>query len=362
MIIDVVLGLAGGKGGLENVLTSITQALHKKGHDVRLFQMMPSPYKEWENSIPKVFYYDYARNHFGKMYKDEIEPYRYALGYRTLLDTIGVPDVILATHTPLFSLVTHLATGYLGQKRPPIISWIHGPTEAYGGGLLLKFADAHFAITESVKDDIKRSLPAPAPVFTVGNPVKVSNVPLIPRPDDILKLIYIGRIDNKQKRLDVLFHALSLLHGTWELHLFGEGTDEQMLKELAIKLGISNHLIWFGWRDNPWDNVNSASLLVLSSDYEGFGLVIVEALARGVPVIATNCEGPKDIIQNGINGWLYPVGDSSRLAETLQNIIKNIVQLPDAKVCVETVQHFHIDGVIERMEQAILTTKAFYNP
>ncbi len=362
MIIDIVLGLAGGKGGLENVLTTITQALQAKGHDVRVFQIMPSPYQEWEESLPKVFYYDYVRNHYGKGYEAEIEPLRYALGYRTLLDIIGVPDLILATHTPLFSFVTKMAVGYLGNSRPPIISWIHGPTAAYGGGELLKFADAHLAISASVGQDIKNTLTGDWPIFTINNPVSVDQLNTIQRINDHLHLIYVGRIDNKQKRLDIMFQALAQVKGSWELHLYGEGADEAILKSLANQLSIAEKLNWHGWLDHPWEAIDAATLLILTSDYEGFGLVLVEALARGVPVIATNCEGPKDIIKDGENGWLFPTGDYNRLAELLQNLIDKQLTLPAPEQCVQSVQQYTIDSVIKKMEQGMLSTLAFYNP
>jgi len=362
MIIDIVLGLALGKGGLEQVLTAISQALQSKDHDVRLFQMMPSPHKEWEQTLPRVYYYDYARMQYGNTYDGEIEPYRFALGYRTLLDTIGIPDLILATHTPMFSFVTRLATGYLGNHRPPIISWIHGPTAAYGGGQLLKFADAHFAISESVEQDIKNCLPGNAPIYTIGNPVAIENLNRIPRPKGTMKLIFIGRIENSQKRIDVLMHALSALHGVWELHLFGEGPDQTMLEELARNLSISDHLFWHGWVNNPWDAIETASALVLTSDYEGFGLVLVEALARGIPVIGTNCAGPQDIIQEGTNGWLFPVGDTNKLTEIVQDIIDNKLVLPDPEVCEQSVRQYQIDIVVKKIERGMITTKAFYTP
>ena len=70
-------------------------------------------------------------------------------------------------------------------------------------------------------------------------------------------------------------------------------------------LNLNNQITFTGWKDNPWDYVQSPAALILASEYEGFSLVCYEALASGIPVISTKVDGVTDIICNGVNGYLY---------------------------------------------------------
>lgn len=353
MIVDIVLGKAMGRGGLETVLTLVTQELKRRGHVPRVFQMSSPDYEEWATTLPEIRYYDQGNDSLGENFTGEIDIFRYSLGYRNLLDQIGRPDIVLATHTPALSMICRLALSFYGEKRPPILSWLHGPLEAFGGGKKLKYSDAHLAISESLQNNIRETLRNDAEVYYVGNPIPDKDFPLIPRPTQSeIKLIFIGRIENHSKRLDVLFKSLSMLSGAWSLDIIGGGEDEQSLKKLSEVLKISDRVHWKGWKEEPWLEIKEASTLVLSSDYEGFGMVLIEALSRGVPVICTEVGSPNEIVKNGINGWLFPKGDSQALKDILQEILSGATELPSAENCVESISRYRVSNVIERFEQS----------
>jgi glycosyltransferase involved in cell wall biosynthesis len=133
------------------------------------------------------------------------------------------------------------------------------------------------------------------------------------------RVIAVGRLDY-QKGFDRLIQAWKLVQHTgrfsdWKLDIFGQGEWREMLQQMIDKQGLQNTV-----KINPPTNaiLNEyvhSSLLVMSSNYEGFGMVLVEAMSCGVPVISFDCKcGPKDIIQPGINGLLVPNGDIQALA------------------------------------------------
>lgn len=133
------------------------------------------------------------------------------------------------------------------------------------------------------------------------------------------RVIAVGRLDY-QKGFDRLIQAWKLVQHTgrfsdWKLDIFGQGEWREMLQQMIDKQGLQNTA-----KINPPTNaiLNEyvhSSLLVMSSNYEGFGMVLVEAMSCGVPVISFDCKcGPKDIIQPGINGLLVPNGDIQSLA------------------------------------------------
>ena len=99
------------------------------------------------------------------------------------------------------------------------------------------------------------------------------------------------------------------------LMIVGQGQNEAKLRALVRELGLEGRVIFAGFHVDPAPFYASADLFVLSSDYEGFGNVIVEALSFGLPVVSTDCpSGPAEILGYGRWGGLVPVGDEEALA------------------------------------------------
>ncbi|HAE9669369.1 TPA_asm: glycosyltransferase, partial [Salmonella enterica subsp. enterica serovar Java] len=93
-----------------------------------------------------------------------------------------------------------------------------------------------------------------------------------------------------------------------------------MVKRFSLQNQIRIHDLWLR---KPWDFIDEIDCLILSSNFEGFGLVICEAIARGIPVISSNCPvGPSDIIKPGVNGYLYDVGDLQGLRDRILQFTK----------------------------------------
>jgi glycosyltransferase involved in cell wall biosynthesis len=101
-----------------------------------------------------------------------------------------------------------------------------------------------------------------------------------------------------------------------KLILVGDGELRDEVKKMASDLGILDHIVMTGFQENPFPYLIQADVFVLSSFFEGFGNVIVEAMALGVPVVATDCpSGPGEIIVDGESGFLVPVGDVGAMAD-----------------------------------------------
>ena len=81
----------------------------------------------------------------------------------------------------------------------------------------------------------------------------------------------------------------------YELDIIGDGPDRTYLENLAVELNIDKNINWLGWVDKPWEKVELATALILSSDYEGCPMVLIQSLGRGIPVIATDCSGVTDL-------------------------------------------------------------------
>jgi glycosyltransferase involved in cell wall biosynthesis len=124
-----------------------------------------------------------------------------------------------------------------------------------------------------------------------------------------------GRL-TEQKDHATLLRALRvrLAHGPARLLILGEGPARAGLEALAAELGVAPHVAFLGFVANPLPYMRQAAAFVLSSRYEGFGLVLAEAMGCGAPVVSTDCpHGPSEILAGGAFGVLTPVADAEAL-------------------------------------------------
>lgn len=109
-----------------------------------------------------------------------------------------------------------------------------------------------------------------------------------------------------------------------KLIIIGEGEARKSLESLTTFLGIEKSVAFLGFKYNPFKYIARSDIFVLSSNWEGFGNVLIEAMACGVPVISTRCpSGPDEIITNGVNGLLVPVGDEGALTEAILRLLQD---------------------------------------
>ncbi|MDJ0518356.1 MAG: glycosyltransferase [Trichodesmium sp. MO_231.B1] len=115
------------------------------------------------------------------------------------------------------------------------------------------------------------------------------------------------------------------------LIMLGSGREEKKLKALVKQLNIEEYVAWEGFVSNPLAYMKQAAVFVMSSVWEGFGNVLVEAMAMKTPVISTNCpSGPEEILAGGKYGELVPVGDSVAMAEAILKVLSGDIKSVDS--------------------------------
>jgi glycosyltransferase involved in cell wall biosynthesis len=138
------------------------------------------------------------------------------------------------------------------------------------------------------------------------------------------------------KRLDLLIDAFAdVRHGhEARLLILGEGELRAYVAEQIRRLGLSADAETVGWTDDPLQFVGRAWAFVLSSDVEGFGQVLTEAMSVGCPVIATDAQGggPRFVTDNGKSGLLVPRGDRVKLAEAMTRMLQPDVRAEYSKL------------------------------
>jgi glycosyltransferase involved in cell wall biosynthesis len=149
---------------------------------------------------------------------------------------------------------------------------------------------------------------------------------------------FIGRLD-PVKRIPDLLAAVASLEDRFQLHVFGDGADRAHLSSIADRFGISERVTFHGVVAQPQFALARIDLLVLPSEAEGFGLVLIEAMAAGVPVVATEVAGICDVVKNGVTGLLVPVASPAALAGAIRRVAEDealrraLVQNARADVC-----------------------------
>jgi len=252
------------------------------------------------------------------------------------------PDIVFSV-LRYANLVTLLARRMACSKAKVIVNEQSLPSAEFGlfGGARTKGwflrrlypqADLVTAISQGIVRELTAVYDLPeSKVRVIHNPVDVARVRTmgdmtLEHPwyqSGLPVLVSAGRL-NREKGFAHLIRAFAVVCRTVECRLIilGEGPERRELERLVSELELGEAVTLPGFQDNPYSYMRGATVFVLSSLYEGFGNVIVEALALGVPVVSTRCPvGPEEIISDGVTGLLVPPGDEQVLVGALVRIL-----------------------------------------
>ncbi|MFT9033234.1 MAG: glycosyltransferase [Leuconostoc mesenteroides] len=346
--IGIVAPNISGKGGTETVLTKVINFDgFKEKVEFELFLSDGTKDYSWLNEL--------------KINKRNISINNHN-GFRKIIKKItffirSSDDMILALgpKTILLAWIIRL----IFFKKYKIVSWIHfslvnGPVKHVN---LIKYADYHFAISTGIVNQLLDMGVNRQKIFKIYNPVeKVSAVVQVSK-DNIRRIVYVGRMTYfGQKNLKFLIDALSKLpkNRYYELNMYGDGEDVYKLKDYCSKILTENiNVRWHGWTQNPWEKIELADVLVLTSIYEGFGMVLAEAISRGVPVVSTDAPvGPSDIVQNGKNGFLVEIGDVDNFASKV-NCAVDCFHSVDKKEIKQSISYLYSESFYPRFKGAL---------
>jgi N-acetylgalactosamine-N,N'-diacetylbacillosaminyl-diphospho-undecaprenol 4-alpha-N-acetylgalactosaminyltransferase len=239
------------------------------------------------------------------------------------------------------NIINIMASYITGQQA--VISQRTNPRQQYEGkGLLGKIisqtsgrlypkAARIIAVSNGIKEiivsdyklDVRRIKVIPNPVDIASMGKMSKKEPSIALPGDYL--LHVGRLNVKTKAHDILLNAFKKLHSfhpDLKLILVGDGPDKKQIEVMVKNLDLDKSVILAGWRENVYAFMARAKALVLCSRYEGWPNVLVEAMACGCPVIATDCQtGPREILDDSKYGLLVPVDDPEALAHSVEKLL-----------------------------------------
>lgn len=227
------------------------------------------------------------------------------------------------------------------------------------------YKDAYkvIAVSRGVACDLIESAKLPENLIQViYNPINTGeiramaklNLPKFINGECFPYILAAGRL-NKYKSFDLLVRAFKLVTENLDIKLIiiGEGDLRSELELLILELNLENQVYLPGFIENPYPLMNQASAFVLSSSSEGFGNVLVEAMALGTPVVSTNCpSGPAEILENGKWGRLVPVGDVNSLATA---IVETLNEPIHPTKLMDRAQYFSLENIGAKYSKIINT-------
>lgn len=357
--------------GAEFVVAALARGLAEHGHDVTV--VLSKYQTDWQQAHP-----DWKPFELGKGIHLIIQSKRRAresvFSFRHILKA-GNYDVVMC-HSGQYTYPLVLASFGL-KDRPVLIHVAHsggvGTTEdgrmvnphfslsAYLRDKIKNYVDAQFTVSDGTADAISRMTGYPrSRIYTVYNPVidavyktKLAQEARHPwLKNKVLPVVVAAGAFCSLKNHPLLFQAFAdvIKRVPARLIVFGEGGMRKDYEQIIQGLGISEFVSLPGFTDNLPAELKEADCFVVSSKIESFSIVLVEALAAGVPVVATNCPyGPPEILRNGEYGILVENGNAVALADGIVKVLfGHGISAPQ-----EAIEPYAIEATVARYESCL---------
>ncbi|MEQ8221017.1 MAG: N-acetyl-alpha-D-glucosaminyl L-malate synthase BshA [Candidatus Eremiobacterota bacterium] len=355
-------------GGSGVVATELAKALGRRGHDVSMISYdLPFRLDEINDNVS---YYEVTVDQYPLM---KYFPYTLALASK-MVEVVKEKDIsIMHVHYAIpHSIAAILARDILKKERPlKVITTLHGTDITLVGNnasfrpitnYAIENSDAVTAVSQFLKKEVCRhfdvdcsrveviynffdtgtgQMPLPrclAPFCCCGKAVVVhiSNFRPVKRIEDVIKAFY---------------YIWKEIPAT--LLMVGDGPDKTRASDLAQELGMKKDVHFMGVIKNIVPVINAANLLLLPSQTESFGLVILEGMSSGVPVVASDVGGIPEVVEHGITGYLAPAGDTEAMGKyglkilTDKELYKNMSEAARKRAR----EKFHTEDIVSQYEK-----------
>lgn len=345
-----------GKGGAERVLVTVAEYLARQHKVVILTDCREKEEYELSSSVERISMENNSPclgGRIGRIFRRE---YRIRKYMKRLNTEIAIGFTGKASVRMMIAL--------MGKKICKITTMRTVPTDEFRSERSLSLANSCFEKADAIIFQTKDQMTSFSDVvgkkgIIIKNPIRESFCKEQFSGKRSLEVVSVGRIDkNKNQRL--LIDACALVkeqEPELKLTIFGDGEDRNALISYVKELGLSDSFLLPGLVSDVGDKIYHAGAFVLSSDCEGIPNALMEAMALGVPVISTDCigGGPRELIQDGINGYLIPRNDKKVLANRILYLLRNVEAASamgrEAQKIQEDLAH---DKICERWENAII--------
>ncbi|HWK03602.1 MAG TPA: glycosyltransferase family 4 protein [Puia sp.] len=299
-------------GGAQMLVIDILNNLHNEGHDVTLIVVNDRWDKTVLDQLDPAVPVHYINRKEGSRNPVPIIKLNHLLR--------KIRPAVVHCHEP------NMANFFIRRKFSCLLT-VHdvGIKELYHN----KY-DTLVAISDSVADDVKQRIGIDIPV--AHNGIDISSFDRRDKydlaPNECIRIVQVSRLVHEKKGQDVLIQALSRLlskrpEQQASIDFIGDGPSKEYLQALTRELNLDSCICFLGNKDRGWikKNLSTCHILVQPSRYEGFGLTIVEGIAAGIPAIASDIEGPKEILKDFKRDLLFEKENAEELSNRLEALI-----------------------------------------
>jgi N-acetyl-alpha-D-glucosaminyl L-malate synthase BshA len=316
-------------GGSGVVATELGKLLAERGHTVHFIaSSMPFRLGKFYRNI---YYHEVEVNSYSVF---QYPPYDLTLASRMaeVVETEKL-DILHVHYAVPHAICAYLAKQMVGDK-VKIVTTLHGTDITVLGydrtlsGIIrfgIEQSDCVTAVSQDLINETKELFKTTKPIEKIYNFVDKRNYyprdmssyrkELAPNGEKIL--LHVSNFRPVKRTGDVirLFELVKQKHHETKLLLIGEGPDTPIIREMIQERGLQKDVIFMGKQEDVACIYSLADLLLLTSEKESFGLVALEAMACGKPVIASRAGGIPEVVEDGVTGYLLPVGDVEGMAD-----------------------------------------------
>lgn len=338
-------------GGAERVVTNLANELSKDGHDVHVILLKDKIDYKIESNI-KVHKIQSGNGKFKKLLYFKKTRLLLFEKIKEIEQEFGVIDLI-TVHLPFphflfeskeFEKKTYYAIHTVYSKKftkfKPVFKRVLG--KLYNKKKLI-------SVSQGVANELTGFWGIkPSDNIVIHNPVDIKEIKSKANEEIVhidKYIIAVGRLV-KLKRFDFLMDAFnkSGKYKDYKLVILGDGPEKNNLLMKSKDMGISEKVIFAGWQDNPYAWMKNADLFVLSSEYEAFPMVLIEALACDTPIVSVDCNyGPREILVDELADFLVPVGNTDILAAKINQALEDYPIISDKYTA-----RFKIENIINQ--------------
>ena len=360
-IIFVINSLRGG--GAERVCVSLANGLVKRGFKVELVVLGLKDSIRKEELLPEIKLVDFNVHNARKSVPAFIE-YIKQNRPKVILSFNREISIILIVLRMLFrfdfKLISRNINFFSLEKNHKEGLW-HGVIVNYLVKKFYSLSDYIIAQSTDMGEDIKSYLKIESnKVRVINNPIngeienymrKIRNSTIKAKKEDYF--LCVGRLE-EQKAFHYTIDAFARIHKnypTMRLKIVGKGVLKNELKEQVNRLGLEKNVDFEGFQSNTIPYFVSAKIVLLTSLYEGFPNVLVEAIALGTPVVSFDSpSGPSEIIENGVNGYLVNYQDNEHLEKCMEMALNKHW---DYKKLVDSVSCYSSENILSQYEKVL---------
>lgn len=379
-----------GLGGVEKVVLEVLKEIDKSKFDIKLalqyenenlFENEISEEVNYKYMLPQkiidksLYYRERKKNIFYKMLYSFMLSYEKYIIKKNYLEFSKDREIVIDFKSGDFLKLINLENG-VDKKR---VCWLHGEiTKLNKYEKRKKFlrenlnkCDKVVCICEDMKNGVIKEIPElKEKLEVIYNPFDIEKIKIKSNDYSEIKayekkllednyIIMVSRLELKMKDFNTLIKAFKIVNQKRKdikLYLLGEGPDREKIENMIKDEDLQEYIKLLGVKKNPYPWIKNSKLLVHSSRYEGFGLVLVEALILGKVVISSNCKvGPREILNNGEYGSLVEVGDYNAMAQEILELLQENPKKKEKYLSNidKSIERFDKKNIIKQIERVL---------